>query len=72
MERKRANYQRDRERECVRDGAYVKEGWCGYKDQDILINTQRKCNMIIRMNDVSKVNVSIRQIVTTVFIVGDI
>jgi hypothetical protein len=28
--------------------------------------------MIIRMNDVRKVNISIRQIVTMVFLIGDI
>jgi len=68
----RANYWRDKERECVRERAYERKGWHGYKDQDILINTQQKCNMIIRMNDVKEVKVFIRQIVTTVFLIGDI
>jgi hypothetical protein len=73
-EGKRANYPRDRERECVRERerTYKRKRWRGYKDQDILINTQQKCNMIIRMHDVRNVNVSIRQIVTTVFLIGDI
>jgi hypothetical protein len=58
---------------CVRERAYKREGWRGYKDQeDILINTKQKCNMVIGMNDVRKVNVSVRQIVTTVFHIGDI
>ncbi len=35
----RANYQRDRERDYVRERAYERERWSGYKDQDILINT---------------------------------
>jgi len=41
MERKRANYRRDRERECARERerACEKEGWHGCKDQDILTNT---------------------------------
>jgi hypothetical protein len=71
-ERKRGNYRRDRERECVIERTYERERWCGYKDQDILINTKQKCNIIIRMNDVRTVNISVRQIVATVFLIGDI
>jgi hypothetical protein len=32
-------------------------------------DAQRKCNMIIKTQDVKKVNVSVRQNVTTVFLV---
>jgi len=38
-EGKRANYWRDRERECVRERTYEREEWRGCKDQDVLINT---------------------------------
>jgi hypothetical protein len=71
-ERKKANYRRDRERECARERTYVRGRWRGHKDQDILINTQQKCNMKISMNDVRKVNISVRQIVKTVFLIRDI
>jgi hypothetical protein len=37
--RKSAKYQRDQRRECERERASVREGWRGYKDQDIHINT---------------------------------
>jgi len=68
----RANNQRDRERECVRERAYERKGWCGYKDLDILINSKLKHHMIIMVNDVRKVNISIREIVTKVFLIRDI
>jgi len=68
----RANNQRDRERECERERAYERKGWRGYKDLDILINTKPKHYMIIMVNDVRKVNISIREIVTKVFLIRDI
>jgi hypothetical protein len=68
----RANNQRDRERECVRERAYERKGWRGYKDPDILINTKPKHYMIIMVNDVRKVNISIREIVKKVFLIRDI
>jgi hypothetical protein len=38
-ERKIANYQRDRERECERERELERGGrWRGYKDQDILMS----------------------------------
>ncbi len=63
-----SNLEERARRGSVRDRHYEREGQRGCKDQDILTNKYHKRNMIIRMKRVKRLNISVGQIVITVFL----